>query len=282
MAKNWIAARKGKEEYFIAIHNRQVERSDATSIAMDLTSQHQIQQILEQYRIDICVHAAGLTSVEQCEEDVELAHNVNTVLAENVAKACFLTSVKLIHISTDHLFDGQNALTDEGALPKPLNAYGRTKAAAETAVLRVNPEALIARTNFFGWGPSYRYSFSDVIISSLRAKQPISLFTDVFFTPILATKLADICHRLLSLDASGIFNIVGDERVSKFEFGVQIATVFQLELELIEPALMSGVAGMVTRPNDMSLKNLKVATLLDMRVGGINEQLEELKKLELA
>ncbi|NBP06440.1 MAG: SDR family NAD(P)-dependent oxidoreductase, partial [Bacteroidetes bacterium] len=128
-----------------------------------------------------------------------------------------------MHISTDHLFSGDNALVDESFPVSPINIYGLTKAEAELRVLEENPEALVIRTNFYGWGTSYRQSFSDFIIRTLRAGRKLELFEDVFFTPILAEVVAQTICDLMAKNAKGIFNIVGSQRLSKFDFGLRVA-----------------------------------------------------------
>ena len=81
---------------------------------------------------------------------------------KKLAQISLETGSKLIHISTDHLYDGTKDIYTEDDLVSPLNVYGKTKAQAENEVLSINPKALIVRTNFYGWGLSYRKSFSDL------------------------------------------------------------------------------------------------------------------------
>ena len=139
----------------------------------------------DEAQIGIVVHAAGMTSVEECEAKPDLARHINVDLAGNVAKACAKLGLPLIHISTDHLFSGEMPFLAETSPVTPVNVYGRTKAEAELQVLEAHPLALVIRTNFYGWGTSYRRSFSDVIIETLRSGRELNLFKDVFYTPIL-------------------------------------------------------------------------------------------------
>ena len=108
------------------------------------------------------------TSVEECEENPDAGFHVNCTLAANVATICSEKGIKLIHVSTDHLFDGEKRYLTESDPVCPVNTYGKTKLAGEQAVSEIYPEALIVRTNFFGWGGPYKHSFSDWIIQSLR------------------------------------------------------------------------------------------------------------------
>ena len=95
---------------------------------------------------------------------------------------------------------------------------------AEDYLRHQHGEALILRTNFFGWGPPHRQSFSDWVITSLRREQPIKLFTNINFTPVYSSFLVDRIMDLVLKGARGIYNVSSDRQVSKWEFGNRLAT----------------------------------------------------------
>ena len=163
----------------------------------------------------------------------------------------------------------------------PKNVYGRTKAEAESRVLEVHAQSLVIRTNFYGWGPSYRRSFSDVIIEALRSGNGLTLFKDVFYTPILIETATQGAHDLMDLKANGIFHVVGDERISKYEFGLKIAKEFNLDSGLIKSGLLTDHVSLVQRPHDMSLSNQKVCNLLGRKLGRADEHIARLRQQEL-
>ena len=239
-------------------------------------------QSLTRLSPDIVVHTAGLTSVEVCERDPALAREVNAELARNVAVAAVATGTQLIHISTDHLFAGANSLYREDAAPEPLNAYARSKLLAEQWVARAAPGALIVRTNFFGWGHRYRQSFSDWIYYNLGAGKALTMFDDVFVTPILADELALISHRLIELGASGIYNVVGDERLSKYDFAVRLAEAYAFPKALLRRGKITASQLFAPRPPDMSLDNRKARERLGTALGNITEYLRLLQEQDRA
>ena len=226
------------------------------------------------------MHAAGLASVEACEEDEASAYHVNVEIARNVAIACNRHGVSLVHVSTDHLFRGDHALTTEQQSVDPKNAYARTKAEAERQVLDACPEALVVRTNFFGWGSRRRRSFSDRILDALRAGSSITLFTDVFYTPILAETLSQAVYDLVHAKARGIVHVSGDDRASKYHFGLRVAEHFGLDAGLIRPGLLTDQPSLVRRPSDMSLSNARARELLGRGLGGIDAHLTRLHQQE--
>ena len=227
------------------------------------------------------IHTAGLTNVEKCEDNPELAFHINVRLSGLIAKVTKELDIPLVHISTDHLFSGLSFLLQENEPINAVNVYGRTKAQAEITVVEINPNALIVRTNFYGWGTSYRKSFSDQIIQSLRTYQTLHLFDDVHYTPIFVENLIQTVHDLLDKKAKGIFHVVSDDRISKYDFGILIAEEFGLNKSLILKSTLQSQGNLVKRPLDMSLSNLKVREFLGRNLGTVKEQIAQLHQQEV-
>jgi dTDP-4-dehydrorhamnose reductase len=270
---NWAANIKSTHDVVLGIHQRAIQLPGVATELLSLESTDIFLQNLDQIQPDCVIHAAGLASVELCEEKPDLAYHVNVELAENVARACRLRGIQLAHISTDHLFRGDESFLDEEAPVDPINVYGKTKAEAEVRVQDAYQEALVIRTNFYGWGPSYRQSFSDWVFSNLKSSHPITLFGDVFYTPIYSGRLVQIVHQLFERFAIGTFHVVGDERVSKYDFAMQLASTFGLDKKLISVGSVHSKHNRIVRPKDMSLSNKKVINDLKIHVGGVREHL---------
>ena len=270
---NLALALKDGASVFIACHKRFIEIPNVSSEIINLSSFDAISLFIKRKGIDLVINAAGYTDVEKCEQFSDQAEIVNTKNVSVLAKACHFTGAKLVHISTDHLFDGSQSFCSEDAEPQPLNTYARTKREGEIEVQVQCPNSLIVRTNFFGWGPFYRRSFSDFIIDSLKAKNSILLFTDVFFTPISTGNLIKVIEELLLKESRGIFNIVGDDRLSKYDFGLKIAKIFGLDSQLIHKSKISSRSDLIRRPRDLSLSNLKVKKTLNRSIGSVDDQI---------
>jgi dTDP-4-dehydrorhamnose reductase len=280
LALNWFAAVRDRYDVILAIHNRHPQVSGATVVKIDLESMESVTGALRAHAPELVVHSAGYTSVEGCEADPRQARRVNAVLAANVAKACHFAETPLVHISTDHLFDGTTPMVAEDALVEPINEYARTKAEAELLVAEACPEALLIRTNFYGWGTSYRKSFSDFIIDALRQKRSITLFEDVYYTPIVVERMANVVHDLVTRKACGVFNVVGNQRITKYQFGLLVAKIFDLDPSFIKPGRLLNMPALVSRPRDMSLSSKKVRAFLDVDMGTVDDHLQMLRKQE--
>ena len=280
LALNWIISVKDRYDIIITLHKQEVQLDGVQTLFLSLDSKESIEAVLKQYSPTFVIHTTALTDIEECEKDPELARKVNVELAINVASACNYCKVRLAHISTDHLFSGYGEFHKETNKPSPLNVYAKTKLDAENEVLKAYSKALIIRTNFFGWGPSYRHSLTDKIIYALRNGDSIILFDDVFFTPILASELANNVHRLLDLGESGIINIVGNERLSKYEFGLKVAYIFGLNSDLIKKSSIEDNSNLTLRPKDMSLSNHRFVKIFERSIKSLDEQLTDLRDQE--
>lgn len=280
LALNWGMTERKARRVILGLHSRRVALAGVESRPVSLETADQILRVLDETGPQLVVHTAGLTSVETCEANPGLARLVNVDLAANVARACARNGVRLVHISTDHLFANGHSMMTEDQPPAPLNVYGITKAEAEQEVLRVHPAALVVRTNFYGWGPGYRPSFSDRVLSALRSGNSVDLFHDVFFTPILIERLVGAIHDLVAGGARGIHHVVGDERISKHDFGIALADAAGLDTSLIMRTSIRDRAGLVRRPHDMSLSNAKACTRLGRRLGPLTDDISRLLQQE--
>lgn len=281
LALNWALAIRDHYAVTLGLHRRDISLAGIETRQMDLESVDHLVCTFETVQSQIVIHTVGLTNVEECEVEPGLAQHINVELAGNVAHACAKLGLPLVHVSTDHLFSGKASLVDETHPTAPNNVYGRTKAEAEFRVLEAHPQALVIRTNFYGWGPRYRRSFSDVVIDALRSGNRLTLFKDVFYTPILIETATQAAHDLIDLKASGIFHVVGEERISKYEFGLKIAEEFNLDSGIIKPGFLNDHVSLVQRPHDMSLSNQKTCNLLGRKLGGVNEHIARLHGQEL-
>lgn len=283
---NWAAALRDRHEVVLGAHRRRVALRGTRSRTLDFEAPGAFGRALDELRPELIVHAAGLSSVDDCERAPDAALAVNAGLAGTVAQAAQERGIALAHISTDHLFSGERPLSTEADTPAPINAYARTKLEGERRVAAAYPGALIVRTNFFGWGPAGygpgRQSISDWILSALRAGKPLDMFTDVFFSPLLASRLAHAVQALAEAGTTGVVNVTGDERASKHQFALRLAAAFGLSATGIRESRFSTARLAAPRPRDMSLSNALARRLLGRPLGALDEQFTELRAQERA
>ena len=276
LALNWAVQMRELYQVTLGLHKTPISLPGVSTKFVELSSREALTRFLVDLSPDLVVHTAGMTNVEACELDSELAFQTNVVLAENIAACCAKLDIRFVHISTDHLFDGSSQMVTEEENVSTCNVYASTKAEAETRVRIQFPESLILRTNFYGWGPSYRQSFSDYIINALHEEAELTLFNDVYYTPILIETLVSIAHELVESGETGVFHISGGERLSKYEFGKKLAKRFNLDSGLLIPSSIKERTELTKRPLDMSLSNHKVCQRLGRAVPSLDEQLSRL------
>jgi len=235
------------------------EKIDFYSI--DITKIDQIQNFLTEHQFDIIIHCAALINVDLCEENYQLAYDINAIGTKNL-----VTNFEglFIYISTDMLFDGLTGGYSEESTPNPINNYGKTKLAGENFVREYAKNHLILRTNFFGWNHySEKQTFAEWIYNALSDNSEINLFYDYIFCPVFIYDFIKIMKTLIKLKLNGTFNAVGRDCISKLEFGELIADKFKLNRNNIKRVSIKDHNFIAKRPENMSLSTNK---LLDNKV----------------
>jgi len=248
-------------------------------VNVDIRDNDAVQALFEEIRPDCVVHAAGLTNVDECEKQPDLAHQVHVLASENIARAAAQIGAQLVYISTDHLWDGSVSWIEEDTPPNPINIYAKTKLEGEHKILSYDVDALIVRTNFFGAGRPWRLSFSDWIINGLTRGEKMPMFGDVYFTPLSLDHLCIIILEMVQGCAEGIYNVCGADRLSKYDFCMQLAQKFELPKELVQESSIQDFEFAAPRPSDMSLSTKKLSTFLGRKLPSIDEGLETLAKI---
>ncbi len=227
----------------------------------DLTDFAALPALLDEVQPEAVIHCAALADVDACEKQPALAQRVNADLPGELARLCAARGVRLVHLSTDAVFDGakDGFYTEEDA-PNPLSAYARSKLAGERAVQAALPEAVIARVNFFGWSASGRRSLAEFFFRNLRDGRPVKGFTDVHFCPLFVDDLSDLLLAMLEKGLQGLYHVVGSQALSKYEFGVALARQFGFDESLIAPVSVEAAGLPARRSHNLRLSVHKLST----------------------
>ncbi|MFN2150934.1 MAG: SDR family oxidoreductase [Anaerolineales bacterium] len=235
--------------------NSNAIQSDAfTVLQADLLEPGAIERLLDQTQPDWVIHCAALAILEACENDPELARELNTEVPRKLAEQCRQGGARFLHVSTDAVFDGQTGGYTEQDLPNPLGIYAQTKYQAELAVAEADSEALIARVNLFGWSLKGRRSLAEFFFNNLSAGNPVMGFTDVYFCPLLVNDIAHIFFQMLEKELTGLYHVLSSECLTKYDFGLRIAHRFGLDSELIAPKSVLDSSLTAARSPNLTLK----------------------------
>ena len=260
-----------QHEVFGSVNNNVIQTTEFTVLQSDLTASGALEHIFE-CRPDWVINCAALANLEACETDPLLAEKLNSELPEKLAKYVARGGARLVHISTDAVFDGRLGSYREIDPPNPLSLYARTKLNGERAVLAANPEAIVARVNLFGWSLSGKRSLAEWFFNNLSSGNRMRGFTDVFFCPLLANDLAKILFVMLERGLQGLYHVVSSECTSKYDFGVRLARQFDFDGSLIEPTSIARAGLLAPRSPNLSLNSSKLTQELgesppDLKVG---------------
>lgn len=231
-------------------------------IQADLSATGAVSRVIETIRPDVVIHCAAIANLDVCERNPDQAESVNVDLPGEIAWQCAQHGIQMVHISTDAVFDGQRSGYREDDLPNPLSVYAQTKLRGEQGVSRRNPEALIARVNFYGCSLFGQRSLSEFFYNSLVAGREVMGFTDVFFCPLLVNDLVTVIMDMVSLRLSGLYHTISSECLSKYQFGKMIAEQFELNSELVQPVQIAESGLLATRSPDLRLNSEKLAAIL--------------------
>lgn len=257
LGANLVLTAAGRHDIVAVCHQHPIRLDGVKTVSADLTQPGVVRGVLREQMPEWVVHCAAATDVDACEEDPEWADRLNRFMAEQVAVAARETGAKLIHISTDAVFDGETGNYTEEDVPRPINVYGRTKLAGERAVQDAYPEAMVIRTNIFGWNVQPKQSLAEWFLAHLEAGQECNGYRDVWVTPILVNDLAEILLEMLASGAQGLYHVAGADCVSKYEFGLRLAEVFGLDRTLIRPISVDEAGLKARRPKRLCLASGK-------------------------
>ena len=199
------------------------------------------------------IHAAAVSRIDACFRDPLLARRVNEQGAALLAELCHEVSARLIYVSTDLVFDGAQGWYREADAPAPLSVYGRTKAAAEQAVLACDRSAVVRVSLLFGPTIVGRPGFFDQQLDALRSRRPCTLFEDEWRTPLSLRTAARCLLAAAGSDVQGVLHVGGPERLTRLEMGLRLARWLNADPALLVPAKQADFPSPEPRPRDVSL-----------------------------
>lgn len=206
---------------------------------LDITSQAEVEAIIQKHAPTVVIHAAAMTNVDACELQKEEAWLQNTTATKYIAQACAKYNAFLVHLSTDFIFDGKTGPLSEDAKPYPVSFYGYTKLVAEEIIQNMpNLKWSIARTVLV-YGIAHDMSRTNIILwvkKSLEDKKNIKVVDDQWRSPTLAEDLAKGCYLIADQKAEGIFNISGKDFLNPYQMAMKVVDYFKLDASYITKA----------------------------------------------
>ncbi len=238
---------------------------------VDITKPETLDVVRQDKEHSIVFHLAALADVDGCEKDKELgkeslAYKINVGGTQNVVDACRDGNKKMIYISTDFVFDGENTPVggySEDDNPNPVNWYSQTKFEGEEVVKNSGLDYLIMRIAYpYRTAFEFKKDFVQAILGRLKNNQPIAGITDHIMTPTLVDDIALALDKLIETESKGIFHVVGGDSLSPYDAALKIAEVFDCDKSLISQTTREEYfKGKAKRPFNLTLNNAKIEKL---------------------
>ena len=246
---------------------------------LDLASEQNIAQLIQEIRPRWVIHTAAMTDVDACEREPGLATKINSRATALLAEACRQQGSKLIYVSTDYVFAGEKERYDVDTTPDPLSHYGLSKWEGERHTLAVAGNAVVRVAILYGYnGSDDKVTVVSKIVNALRAGKPIHLDGLRIKYPTLIDDVASAIHQVMERNLDGVFHVCAPTPLTRYQWGQHIAEAFHLDVNLVVRDDSVEQGGLAKRPRNVWMpdRRLKLRhTPLDQALAGIKAAMEE-------
>ncbi len=248
-------------------------------LQLDLSQRNKIGKIFDKVQPEAVVHAAAMTNVDKCELEKRLSWRINVEGTQTIVKVCKKYRSFMVYVSTDYVFDGDRGMYTESDQVNPINYYGLTKLMGEESVRNIIHQACIARTSvIYGSIPATgKTNFALWLLDKLRKREKVQIVTDQTNSPTLNTNLAEMILEILERKLYGTYHLAGGSRLSRYQFAITFAKIFDLDTSLIDPCTSDEMSWIAKRPKDSSLNVEKAMQTLESKPMVIDEAMEKMK-----
>jgi dTDP-4-dehydrorhamnose reductase len=251
-----------------AVHRDSGSMGDGAFV-LDVGDRSAVLDLVERLQPTAIIHTAAVNPGQG--DDAEMLR-VNAEGSRNVAEGAVAVGARLVAVSTDIVHDGRAGPYADEALATPINAYGRSKADGEVAVLEIDPSALVVRTSLM-YGLDEMDRGTAGFAERLTRGESVSLFSDVLRNPVHVDTLSDALLELAQIEYSGVLNVAGGQALSREDFGVRMLSYWGVgNLDRVRSALASDISDAI--PIDVRLDSSRAENLLGMTFPGVDVVLE--------
>lgn len=259
-----------------------------TSFKLDITDLKKLKQVLCDCKPDYIINTCALNNVDYCESHPNEAKKINSDFVENLSKISELIDCKLVHLSTDSVFDGNKKTPYvETDIPNPNNIYGNTKLSGEKFALKNSNNLVIRASVLYGWLPDYLskinsssmkpINFGLWLINKLNSNEEVQITQDEYSSPIIVEDFANAIIHLLKKNHSGIFHAAPNICINRYDFSKEIAKQLNLDSNLIKPTSNKKLGRNVKTGANKCLDSTKIQTLTKFKFLTLNESISLLK-----
>lgn len=251
---------------------------------LSITDEAAIQNEFEKWKPQFCINCAAYTAVDKAEENIEICRLINATAVGYLAKACEQHGTKLVHISTDYVFDGtKNTAYTENDIPNPQSVYGSTKLEGEEQALANNPTALVIRTSWVY--SSFGNNFVKTMMRLMNERESLNVVSDQVGSPTYAKDLAEAilliianCQLPTANWHPGIYHFSNEAEISWFDFATTIKEMIGSNC-VVNPIPTTAYPTPAKRPMYSLMDKTKFVTTFNIALKQWQESLEACIKL---
>lgn len=237
--------------------------------SLDLTDFLKTNHYIRSVQPDFILHLAGNKDVFKCEADKGLSKKINYGISKNIIKECSLQKIRLVYLSTDYVFNGESAPFNESSPPSPATQYGKDKLATEDLMKEELRDCAIVRTaGIFG----LKNDFVETVIKQVRMRNKFKAYINLKNSPTFIKDLASMLNVIIGQRHTGTFHCAGSESLSRYDFALKIAKIFQLEQSFIFPENID--LSHDPRPSDLSMDSSRTYKTLNYNPQSIERILQ--------
>lgn len=244
-------------------------------LQLNIVDKMMLKDILLSISPDVIINLAALTNVDFCESNPKIAREVNTNGVHNLVD---IFPGKIIHLSTDYVFDGLNGPYKEEDQINPISVYGKTKYDAEKIVLEGDNNLVLRGNVLYDMSKNNNASFLNWVVNNLKNKNSIKVVDDQFNNPTWTESISKVLMSCLDNNISGLYHWGDEDYLSRYEFAIKIANAYNLENSLIKKISTSELNQSAPRPLNGGLDQNKLKNILNIRPPNISDCLNTLLK----
>jgi len=236
------------------------------SKGLDVTNSKQIDEVFSNNNFDYCINCAAYTAVDQAEDESDIAYNINTLGAKNLAEASKKYKVTLIHVSTDFVFNGQAQVPyKETDITNPLGVYGSTKLEGEKEIQSKLPEHYIIRTSWLY--SEFKNNFLKTMLNLASKKDALGVVNDQFGTPTNANDLSEAILKIIISEKKeyGLYHFSNLGETTWYEFAKAIFDLTNTNIKLT-PISTEQYKTKALRPKYSVLDKTKIIKTFDLNI----------------
>lgn len=251
-------------------------------LQLDIRNLEGCTRVFRDFKPEVVIHTASIGSPDYAEKNRQETKDVNIGGTQTILSICEQFDTKFLYISSNGIYDGENAPYGEESKAEPINYYGEVKLQAETVTKQAKiKQAIVRPILMYGWNhPFERLNIVTQAILKLQKGERMHAYDDVYANPLFNYSCAMAIWEIVKKEKYDVYNIAGADRISIYQLLKKVAEIFDLDGDLIKPVKQGFFNELVKRPRDTSFKTKKMEKELGINPLSLDKGLRLMKAIK--